>query len=327
MRNQPREALALIPDAARQPNFTYLQFSRQMLRGLALEATGDRNARGFWLEMFAGAKQPWQREALEMAYAMHEERGGGLARVFAANSPVRNRAVRGILLDFAAGPDLLRQQARDKTALPQERASALYVLLAKQLGHGFYSGFLADVKLVPADAPGEAADYTGAQYWWNSGDGSDGAGEAPVPLGVFAGRGRLGDFGCPALAETAARLARTPLAASPRLCLAEFWRASGFDAFPFDTRPGPDELGGTRSLFPGAPFVRQAVYQSVMADRAATAEEKAFALYRAVRCYAPSGSNDCGGADVPVAQRRAWFQRLKREFPRSRWARQLGHYW
>src|SRR6185295_2513357 len=50
-RKQPREVLALIPDAAHQQRFGYVQFSRQMLRGLALEALGDRNVRGFWLSL------------------------------------------------------------------------------------------------------------------------------------------------------------------------------------------------------------------------------------------------------------------------------------
>jgi hypothetical protein len=30
---------------------------------------------------------------------------------------------------------------------------------------------------------------------------------------------------------------------------------------------------------------------------------------------------------VPVAQRKAWFLRLKREYPSSRWAQELKYYW
>src|SRR6185503_5947496 len=61
VRHRPQEVLELLPDTARQQRFTYLQFSRQMLRGLALEASGDRNARAFWLTLFPGAIQPYQR--------------------------------------------------------------------------------------------------------------------------------------------------------------------------------------------------------------------------------------------------------------------------
>jgi hypothetical protein len=69
------------------------------------------------------------------------------------------------------------------------------------------------------------------------------------------------------------------------------------------------------------------LYRSVIADGKATAEEKAFALNRAVRCYSPSGYNHCGGADVELPQRRAWFNRLKSAYPQSEWAKSLKYYW
>lgn len=323
LRNAPGEVLQLIPDASHESPFTYLQFSRQMLRGMALEQAGDANARQFWRDLFAGATRPWQREALELAYASFEERHGGLARVFAQDSPVRNAVVREILLQFVAGPDLLRQQARDASAARHERDMALWVLLAKDLKHGAYRDWLADVKLVPADATGEDGLIDGAQ---NTGSDFDPT-ESVVPLGVFTGKGKTGDFGCPSLAEMVAALARNPQGAKPSLCLGEFWRSNGFDSFAFDKPLTPGELGGTPSLFPGKPMPRQAIYQSVMSDRAATPDEQAYALYRAIRCYAPSGNNDCGGADVPVTQRRAWYNRLKAQYPRSRWAQSLKFYW
>jgi hypothetical protein len=323
LRNSPGEVLELIPDASHQPQFSYLQFSRQMLRGMALEQAGDGNARQFWLDLFAGAKQPWQRDALELAYAMHEERHAGLAHVFAKDSPVRNGIVREILLEFVAGPDLLRRQGRDAGLPQRERDAAIWVLLAKDLRHGFYREFLTDVKLVPAGASAEGGSLTGAQNWSSDYNPA----EDKVPLGVFTGQASNGTFGCPALAETVAALARNPQAAKPRLCLGEFWRSNGFDVFAFDTPLTPGELGGTPSLFPGKPLARQDIYRSVMNDRTATPDEQAYALYRAVRCYAPSGNNDCGGADVPVTQRRAWYNRLKAQYPGSRWAQSLKFYW
>ena len=83
VRNQPREVLELIPDAARQQQFTYLEFSRQMLRGMALDAVADPNARQFWLSLFPGATQPFQRGAAELALALHDERTGHPELVFA----------------------------------------------------------------------------------------------------------------------------------------------------------------------------------------------------------------------------------------------------
>lgn len=65
----------------------------------------------------------------------------------------------------------------------------------------------------------------------------------------------------------------------------------------------------------------------MIADPKAGAEDKAYALFRAVNCYGPSGNNNCGGTEVPIEQRKAWFQRLKKDYPASSWAKALRYYW
>jgi hypothetical protein len=71
----------------------------------------------------------------------------------------------------------------------------------------------------------------------------------------------------------------------------------------------------------------RAIYAAIIANRQAAADERSYALYRAIRCYAPAGISDCGGEEVPIAQRKAWFDQLKREYPNSQWARSLRVYW
>lgn len=320
VRRQPREVLALIPDAARRQRFSYVEFSRQMLRGMALDAIGDRNARGFWLSLFAGATQPYQREALELALALHEERRGAVDRVFAADSRVRHPLLRQLLLEHVAGPDLLRRRANDRQAARQEREAAAYVLLAKELRHGLYREFLDDVRLVPADAP-DVGYYSSVRYDVHYDP------EAKVPLVLFGTKARVGEAGCPALATTVGQLAAAPKAARPRLCLAEYFRVNGFDHFELDDPVPGGGLGSSKPQFPGDSYQRLEVYKSVIADPAATGEDRALALNRAIRCYAPTGRNSCSGTEVPLEQRRAWFALLKRDYPRSRWARSLDFYW
>ncbi|HEX9932330.1 MAG TPA: hypothetical protein VGB08_05760 [Allosphingosinicella sp.] len=322
VRREPREVISLIPDAARQPRFTYLEFSRQVLRGLALDEVGDRNARAFWLSLFEGAVQPYQREALELALALHDERAGNLDRIFAADSRVRHPVIRQLLLEHGAGPDLLRRQAHDGAVPKQERDVAAYILLAKQLRRGLYRQFLDDLRLVPAGAAVNGY-YSGAARYEVLNRPELG----PPPLALFAPGASVGEAGCRDLRSTVAELAAAPNATGPRLCLAEFFRVNGFDDFPFDAPPAASGLGSSRSQFPGQPYHRLEVYKSVMADTAATPDQRALALNRAIRCYGPSGYNSCGGVDVPVEQRRAWFQRLKRDYPSSRWAQTLRYYW
>lgn len=320
VRRQPREALALIPDAARGQRFSYVEFSRQMLRGMALDAVGDRNARGFWLSLFHGASQPYQREALELALALHEERSGGVARIFAPDSQVRHPLLRQLLLEYVAGPDLLRRQAKDPSAPKQEREVAAYVLLAKELRHGLYRDFLQDAALVPADAP-EISHFSSVRYDARYDR------EARAPLILFGPKAGVGEIGCPALLATVRQLAGAPKATRPRLCLAEYFRTNGFDNFELDDRGADGGLGGSKPQFPGERYQRLEVYKSIIADPASSAEDRALALNRAVRCYAPTGNNTCGGTEVALEQRRAWFNRLKKDYPKSPWARSLAFYW
>jgi hypothetical protein len=64
-----------------------------------------------------------------------------------------------------------------------------------------------------------------------------------------------------------------------------------------------------------------------MTDAHAGNDLKAYALFRAVKCYAPSGNNDCGGDDVARSVRKTWFKTLKKDFPDTPWAKSLKYYW
>jgi hypothetical protein len=322
VRRAPKDVLALIPDAAHQQRFTYLAFSRQALRGAALDAVGDRNARAFWLSLWPGAVAPYQREALELALALHDERSGHVERVFEAGSKVRHPVIRQLLLEQVAGPDLLRRQAKDGSVPKQERDVAAYMLLARELNRGFYRDFLADLPLLPP-APPEMGYYGGAGAY----DALYVTELEPPPLARFQADVAVGETGCPPLRTTVAQLAATPQAVGPRLCLAEYFRVQGFDGFDTEDAEARSGLGSSRPLFPGSPYQRLEVYKAIIADPAAQPDQKALALNRAIRCYAPTGSNSCGGTEVPLETRRAWFQRLKRDYPKSRWAQTLKLYW
>ena len=310
-----RRVLQLIPDNARQTSFTPVQFGRQVLRGMALAALRDGNEAGFWRDMLGGATAPYQRPVIELGLALHWERNGKVAQVFAAGSPIRESSIREILLINVAGAGLLRGEAKRADRPQHERDVALLTLLQKQLQHGNYAGFLADFALVRADAAVEGG-------MWNL------QAQHKIPVGVFRG-GRWSDgYPCAPLAKSVAVLARNPRDAKALLCLGDFYRINGFDDYGrYSQSPKPDELGGTASLFPGRVTPRAGLYDAVIADPAAGLNEKAYALYRAVYCYAPNGNNTCGGADAPTSQRQAWFQRLKRDFPATEWAKKLRYYW
>jgi hypothetical protein len=299
----------------------YLAYSQRALRALALDAKGDPGARAALAAVFAEAKQPFQRGTMELALAMHDERGKSLERVFAADSPIKDPEIRETLLRYNAGPKLLRAQAASKTVPKQEREVALYTLLYKNITRGAYKDFLADVALIPAGTrPKPEDDYTAPVY---------------TNVAIFKWAGQKDGFACPSLTTLATALSGAPKDAPSLLCLGEFARQNGFDSgsrWPdlpasLDTLPPKDQLGGTASLFPGKPFSRLEIYKGIIADPAAAPTSKAYALYRAVYCYGPSGYNSCGGTEVPIATRRAWFNQLKKNYPSSPWAAKLKYYW
>jgi hypothetical protein len=312
----PRRVLTLISDDARQSSYAPLAFSRQVLRGMALAALGDRNEAGFWRELLRGADTVFQRPIIELAIALQHERSGRLAKMFAAGSPVQDGAIRAVVLAHTASPALLRAQAGDRSRSRRERDVALFTLLSKELNRGLYAEFLRDRALVPTDGATEVGFWSFPL-------------QEKIPVGLFAKGSTSGeDYPCPALAATAATLARNPRDAKGLLCLGEFYRLNGFDGLAEAYRPRErGELGSGPEQFPGKPLYRDAIYARVMADTAAAPNERAYALYRALRCYAPTGNNSCSGESVDVSVRRGWFQRLKREFSATPWASKLEVFW
>lgn len=314
--NNPKEVLSLIPDAAKQKKFSNLQFSRQSLRGQALEATKDVNARGFWLEMIGGAEPYYQRPLVELAIALHDEQSGKVNRVFAADSVVTNKEMRSVLLRNIAGPDLLRQQAVNTKVAYSERETALFMLLEKSLSFGQYKTFLDAVTLIPS--------VRSAQPKPTKTD----DGVPRVPFARYTAASSNNGYACPSISDTAKQLQANPKSVSARLCYGEFVRINGILVDPaFSWTPQSPELGSSPSQFKGTPVGRLNIYRDIIADKNASADDKAYALYRAVNCYAPAGGNACGNGDVPESQRKAWFQQLKRDYPKSRWAIELKYYW
>jgi len=313
----PAAVLALLPSEA--GDGSYLTFSRQVLRGLALEETKNPSAAQLWAQLYAGAHQPYQKGAAELALAMNYERGGSLDLVFAPGSPIRDVDIREILLRHAAGPRLLRDRARAPDAPEHERQVALYTLLFKDMVHGRYAAFLQDAALLPADAGRKPSDAN-----------------APTPgpdLGLFRWAGSGTDandddpYPCPSLHDVAGILSRAAHDPHGLMCLGEFIRRNALDGIELERRPPVDELGGAPSQFPGAGVARLDIYQQVIADPKAPANDRAYALYRAVNCYGPSGYNHCDGAGVAIGQRKQWFKMLKTGYAGSRWADALKYYW
>ncbi|MCK6191128.1 outer membrane assembly lipoprotein YfiO [Pseudomonas sp. EYE_354] len=315
--HQPDNALKHLPQDV-PSHLDYFAFSQQTLRALALEDKKDwKGAEALWLTLLAQAKLPLQRDQLELALAMNYERSGQLAKVFADDSPISAKQVRYILLRNVAGPELLRQQSAQASD-PLERQTAQFVLLYKDLLRGQFATFAEDLKQLPA-SPSEDKLGTSLGYVYSGGQ----------TLKLFQWNGEKAESGytCPSIVQTAATLqgdAKNPQALN---CFGEFILRNGLDGMPLEQARAAGSLGSTASDFKGETFSRLDGYKQVIGNAKAPKNDKAYALFRAINCYAPAGYNSCGGQDVEPAVRKAWFRQLKSGFADTQWGKSLQYYW
>ena len=212
-----------------------------------------------------------------------------------------------------------------QVVLSEAEKTQSVTLLYKALTRGRYADFLEAVELARPDTP-SLGPYYGFQYEYDYGY-EYGEENGKIPVGMFGQQVEYDRFACPQLKATVTKLVQNRRDHSARICLAEFLRLSGFDDYWLDDPASADQLGGAKSQFPGEPYSRLETYKQLIAERSTPANIRAYALYRAVWCYGPSGNNSCGGTEVPASQRASWFRRLKRSYPNSRWAKQLKYYW
>ncbi|MGY2293505.1 outer membrane assembly lipoprotein YfiO [Pseudomonas sp. SDO528_S397] len=315
--HQPDSALSLLP-ADIPDTLDYFAFSQQTLRGLALEARQDWNgAQALWLKLLPRARQPLQRDQLELALALNYERSGQLSKVFAADSPVSAKPVRYLLLRSVAGAELLRQQIAQAQD-PVERQTAQFVLLYKDLLHSQFATFAEDVKQLPTPAPDDTLG-TSLGYVY--------AGGKSLRLFQWDGAKAQSGYTCPSVTQIASTLQTDSKHPQALNCLGEFVLRNNLDSMPLDQPRAAGSLGSTASQFAGEPWSRLDGYRQVIANAKAPRHDKAYALFRAINCYAPSGYNSCGGEEASEAVRKKWFQQLKGNFSDTPWSQSLKYYW
>ncbi len=304
-----KTVLKLLPEKPITADLSYLDFSRLLLRGAALDATGDDGVRKTYVAMFPAATSAYQRGTLELALAMFDERHKKVGPDFDPGSLIQDPSIRKALLEYVAGPIILRQQATSTTAPKDERETALFRLFSRDLTQGHFKSFIEDFALMPAkpfepqDASQSKPQDTFVSFRWD---------------------GRKEGYICPDVLGIAKRLDANPKDIRARMCLGDFFRNTGVsDAVVSDK----DLLGGTGTLFAGEKIYRSDIYNDVMKDKSASHEDRAYALFRAVHCYEPAHSNDCAGKDVALSVRKGWYNELKQNYSDTVWANELQYYW
>jgi hypothetical protein len=315
-----REVLKLIPDEAQKNSFLPLEFSRQALRGMALSALDDVDVQRFWQDMLNGVDVIYQRPIVELGLTTNYERKDKLTEVFKKGSLIKDSYIRKTRLLYAADYDILRDQAQNDTRPKTEKDLALFILLYKQLTRGRYEDFVIDAQLVPEKA------NTHNHYI------SELEPDSKIPVGIFRDGIWSDGYPCPSISITSGQLAfnkskgtldsnqkKNSQYAKALLCLGDFYRLNNIDRLldrQFSKEPSPSKT-----------IRRGNFYSNLINDPSVDSNDKAYALYRVIKCYSPSGNNSCGGESVNQAQRKDWFKLLKGKYGKSKWAKELNYYW
>ncbi|WFX96381.1 hypothetical protein [Citrobacter braakii] len=305
--------ISAVTPAQKLPAHDTLAFSEQVLYGEALMGQQKwTTARDFWQTLLKLSQDNEQQQYVQAKLAATLVYSGDVAAIFAPESAVTNLRFRSQVLKTQATPELLRQQAVHGPN-NEERTIALHTLLVRDLTEHRFDDWLNDRKLASAITPpviGKAFD--------------------DVNLSIFDWNGDSAESGytCRSLNETVTVLSKQAHDAHALNCLGEFFRTTQTHVDLWKNSSGNDVLESAISRKkPFGQFDRQSYYQQVITSPKAEVEDKSFALYRAIMCYAPSGSNECGGEEVDKLQRKGWFTQLKTQYPGSPWAQKLKYYW
>ncbi len=308
-----------LPDTIPQ-KMTYLDFSRLILRGQALEATKNHHdARRLWQALLPVSKQPLQNETVQLALALNYEYSREPGLVFKKDSPITEPTIRYILLRNNASADLLRQVIKSRSSSSREHHVAIYTLLYKDLLLGHYQDFVKDYRFLPADA----AKYKPAE-------GMNPDEKSMLSLFTWSGQKSEDSYSCPSILNIAKVLANSPKDPLGLICLGDFANTNGLDSgysWARTSMSSSGMLGSSPSHFPGNPFSRGEAYKTVIADTKSSSDLKAYALFRSIQCYATMGSNHCGGDDVEQSVRKSWFKTLKSRYANTAWSKLLKYYW
>jgi len=305
--------LQAVKPAKTLPPHDILAFSEQVLYGDALMGKKQWSAANtFWQQLLKLSQDNEQQQYVQAKLAATLVYNGDVAEIFAPDSAITNLRFRSRVLKTQASPELLRQQA---SAGPnaEERTIALHTLLVRDLTENRFGDWLNDKKLISGITPpviGEAFDDVNlSTFAWNGDD-------------------KQAGYVCRNLEDTVTVLSNNAEDAHALNCLGEFFRNTQTRVDLWKDGAGNDVLeAAINRKQPWGQYDRQSYYQQIMSSSKAEPEDKSYALYRAILCYAPSGANECGGEEVDKRQRKSWFTQLKTEYPGSPWAQKLKYYW
>ena len=332
--NKAQQALEYLPKGNPPTRLSYLQLSQFALKSHILQSTNSDEAQSLLEVLMASTKQAYQRPMIELMLTLNLQHHQDYAAFFKANGLITSPAIRLVIIKRAASADLLNSIIKSPSTSASEKKFASFVLLHKTLNHQDYDQFIEALKFLPKDsAHFKSFDSTNEAY----------SNQPEFNLFNWKGHKISDKLTCPSIVSIAKTLAAEPEDQMAQLCFGEFVRLTNFrnSEYIIENEQGINHLKAAKSSteklfnrtlannaspFPKPVFSRGEVYKNIIRD-SNDADLKAYALYRAINCYAPGGLNDCAGVEVDKSVRKGWFDQLKQDYPNTEWAKKLPYYW
>ncbi|QFY43596.1 hypothetical protein F6R98_14000 [Candidatus Methylospira mobilis] len=304
-----------------------IAYSRRTLRGLALTALQRwPEAEAHWQSLLKTVEHPGQKIQTQWLLALTWSQQGRLDDIYARDSTAGNSDIRDYFI-HAGKPELLESLLKREDLPSHSRSLAYFTLMNQFVRHRDFKAASAILSAHPASGYALARDMLAPLAW----------------------AGQKGEYACPSFSELLAAIQQTPAAAQRLNCMGDFSRTQNWDysldviadenvsdeprhrwhdladyGLPFKNKP-VDAFGDKsgRKIYSSLDYYMDVINQSGKV----ASEDMAYALHRAMSCFASSGNNHCGDQNIPKEQRGAWFKRLKSEFKDSRWAKEQKYYW
>ncbi|MGA8882898.1 MAG: hypothetical protein WB445_04660 [Acinetobacter sp.] len=311
VQNKAQDALKYLPSDAPAAISSYLQLSQILLKGRIQEKLGQSQEKN-WEALLAQAKTPEQRGLFELMLYPHYAKQQNAAMFMGANAKIKQKSLQKSFIEEAANEKSLMQFAQSADASTDQKNLTLFNILQKSLIHQNFGLFNQAYALLPKNA---------AQYVYNNETFEHYKNQPPLGNFIWKGAKVSSAIQCSDLYSLTQKLEQSPKDLKLRLCLGEYIRSEQGYSVNSLTYTEKD-----RSSFQGPVFTRGQVYKDII-KASSDPEMKAYALYRSIMCYSPSGMNDCQDNEVATSTRKQWYDQIKRDYPTTSWAKSLKYYW
>lgn len=281
-------------------NLSNVDFSILYLRGLALEKL-KQNAKAYalWKGLASTVKKESARIQSQIALIIHLAENEQLQEAFNEYSLITYSPIRKPAIVYSADAQVLEYIVQAQHTTTEEKRAALSQLIRKNLLHQQYAEAYRIIKRFPPENFGLGERYKYDHFEKSS----------PVQL-----------------SENLQLHLKNPNDFIQQVNLAiRYINDHMGDSMQEQLASG--QVGGFEAKWAGEKKSPLQIFQQVINEPNASEDAKSKALSGAINCFRRVGYNRCDTQKIPLAQRKAWFETLKKTYRKSEWATAQKLYW